>query len=35
MGSDLVIHPVWTDFRGRPGLTGPNQDPYTQAIRIP
>ena len=32
MGSDLVVHPCWTDFRGRPGVTAPNQDAYTQAI---
>ena len=34
MGSDLVFHPMWTDFRGSPGLTLPNQDAYTQAIRL-
>ncbi|NWJ46010.1 MAG: exo-alpha-sialidase [Chloroflexi bacterium] len=34
MGSDLVIHPCWTDFRGMPGLTSPNQDAYTQAIPL-
>jgi hypothetical protein len=32
MGADLVAHPCWTDFRGRPGVTAPNQDVYTQAI---
>jgi hypothetical protein len=32
MGSDLVVHPCWTDFRGRPRVTAPNQDAYTQAI---
>jgi hypothetical protein len=32
MGADLVAHPVWTDFRGRPGVTDPNQDVYTQRI---
>jgi hypothetical protein len=32
MGNDLVIHPCWTDFRGNPALTKPNQDVYTQAI---
>ena len=34
MGSDLVLHPSWTDFRGRPGKTGPNQDAYSQAVRL-
>ena len=34
MGSDFKIHPSWTDFRGRPGLTAPNQDAYTQAIQL-
>jgi hypothetical protein len=36
MGSDLVAHPVWTDFRGNPTLSGstPNQDVYTQAVRV-
>jgi hypothetical protein len=34
MGSDLVFHPMWTDFRGQPGVTSPNQDAYTQAIRL-
>jgi hypothetical protein len=34
MGSDCVLHPCWTDFRGNPGVTGPNQDAYTQAIRF-
>jgi hypothetical protein len=32
MGADFVIHPCWTDFRGRPGVTAPNQDAYSQAI---
>jgi hypothetical protein len=32
MGIDLVAHPCWTDFRGRPGTTAPNQDVYTQSI---
>lgn len=31
-GSDGIFHPCWTDFRGNPGLTLPNQDTYTQAI---
>lgn len=34
MGSDQVAHPSWTDFRGRPGTTTPNQDAYTQAISL-
>lgn len=34
MGSDLVFHPSWTDFRGNPGVTAPNQDAYTQAIPL-
>jgi hypothetical protein len=34
MGSDGVLHPCWTDFRGSPGVTGPNQDAYSQAIRL-
>ena len=32
MGADFVAHPCWTDFRGRPGTTAPNQDVYTQSI---
>jgi hypothetical protein len=32
MGADGVLHPCWTDFRGNPGVTSPNQDAYTQAI---
>jgi hypothetical protein len=32
MGLDFVAHPCWTDFRGRPGVTAPNQDVYTQGI---
>jgi hypothetical protein len=32
IGVDLKIHPCWTDFRGRPGVTAPNQDVYTQTI---
>lgn len=34
MGSDMVAHPSWTDFRGNPGTTSPNQDAYTQAISL-
>jgi hypothetical protein len=32
MGIDFVVHPCWTDFRGKPGTTAPNQDVYTQSI---
>ena len=32
VGADLRLHPCWTDFRGRPGATAPNQDAYTQSI---
>ncbi|HVQ94301.1 MAG TPA: sialidase family protein [Mycobacteriales bacterium] len=34
IGTDLRIHPSWTDFRGRPGETSPNQDAYTQSISL-
>ena len=34
MGSDFKLHPCWTDFRGKPGTNTPNQDAYTQSIRI-
>lgn len=34
MGSDFRIHPVWTDFRGNPGTTLPNQDVVTQSIPV-
>jgi hypothetical protein len=34
VGADLRIHPCWTDFRGRPGTTKPNQDAYTQSISL-
>jgi hypothetical protein len=32
IGLDFRIHPCWTDFRGRPGVTAPNQDVYTQTF---
>lgn len=32
MGLDGVLHPCWTDFRGKPGVTSPNQDSYTAAV---
>jgi hypothetical protein len=36
MGSDLVAHPVWTDFRGNPTLAGstPNQDVYSASLPV-
>jgi hypothetical protein len=34
MGLDFRLHPCWTDFRGRPGVTAPNQDAYTQSIPL-
>jgi hypothetical protein len=34
IGTDLRIHPCWTDFRGRPGTNTPNQDAYTQSIQL-
>ena len=34
VGADLRLHPCWTDFRGRPGVTKPNQDAYTQSISL-
>ncbi|WP_020141789.1 sialidase family protein [Terracoccus sp. 273MFTsu3.1] len=36
MGSDLVAHPVWTDFRGNPTLTGstPNQEVYSASMPV-
>lgn len=34
IGSDLRIHPCWTDFRGRPGVNTPNQDAFTQSIQL-
>jgi hypothetical protein len=34
MGFDGVLHPCWTDFRGKPGVTAPNQDAYSGAIRL-
>jgi hypothetical protein len=33
VGKDRVAHAVWTDFRGRPGTNGPNQDAYVAAFR--
>jgi hypothetical protein len=34
LGADGVLHPCWTDFRGSPGVTSPNQDAYSQAIPL-
>jgi len=34
LGSDGVLHPCWTDFRGDPGVTAPNQDAYSEAIHL-
>lgn len=34
LGSDNVAHPIWTDFRGKPGLTSPNQDAVTASIPL-
>ena len=34
LGSDLQLHPSWTDFRGRPGVTKPNQDAYTDSVGL-
>ncbi|HEU5353512.1 MAG TPA: sialidase family protein [Actinocrinis sp.] len=34
MGPDFQAHPVWTDFRGNPGVDDPNQDVVTQSVNI-
>jgi hypothetical protein len=34
MGRDLKAHPVWTDFRGNPGVNTPNQDVVTQSVSV-
>ena len=34
LGNDLRLHPRWTDFRGNPGKTAPNQDSSTQSIKL-
>jgi hypothetical protein len=34
LGADGVLHPCWTDFRGNPGVTAPNQDAYSEAIAL-
>lgn len=35
LGSDHIAHPLWTDFRGNPGVTSPNQDAVTARIALP
>jgi len=35
VGSDNIAHPLWTDFRGNPGVTSPNQDAVTKSISLP
>jgi len=32
IGADFQLHPSWTDFRGNPGVTLPNQDAMTRSI---
>ena len=32
VGADFRLHPCWTDFRGNPGRTLPNQDVGTQTL---
>ncbi|HEX4721939.1 MAG TPA: sialidase family protein [Pseudonocardiaceae bacterium] len=34
IGADLRVHPTWTDFRGSPGTTLPNQDVVSQSIPV-
>ena len=34
VGSDNVAHAIWTDFRGKPGTTAPNQDAVTATITL-
>lgn len=34
VGRNGVAHPLWTDFRGNPGTTKPNQDAYTRAVPL-
>ena len=34
VGADFRLHPSWTDFRGSPGTTLPNQDVNTQSISL-
>lgn len=34
IGADFRVHPTWTDFRGDPGTTLPNQDVLTQSVSV-
>jgi len=34
LGSDGRLHPCWTDFRGKPGVSTPNQESYTESIHL-
>ncbi len=34
VGADFRLHPCWTDFRGNPGITTPNQDVGTQTLAM-
>ncbi|SEF37245.1 hypothetical protein SAMN05421837_11373 [Amycolatopsis pretoriensis] len=34
VGADFRLHPCWTDFRGNPGRTLPNQDVGTQTLAM-
>ena len=34
IGWDMRVHPTWTDFRGNPGVTEPNQDVVTQSFSL-
>ncbi|GAB3166180.1 sialidase family protein [Amycolatopsis stemonae] len=34
VGADFRLHPCWTDFRGNPGRTLPNQDVVTQGLSL-
>jgi hypothetical protein len=34
LGTDFKLHPCWTDFRGNPGTTLPNQDVVTQSVPV-
>jgi hypothetical protein len=34
VGSNNIAHPIWTDFRGQPGATSPNQDAVTVPIPL-
>ena len=34
VGVDFQLHPCWTDFRGNPGVTKPNQDVMTRSVSL-